>query len=202
MLEEAIALLPPSKLAKLAGQYFDVKSLKSNPGNGLGLLAQVKEFEKASLAGDYYESFAVNSKNYREMPGGTQAWIAECRRLLGRCVIAAKKSDPAEAREAMETIFGLLRHIDECLDDVVFFADEGCSWQIGVDWKTVLPSWFACLSATTDAVEYARRVIEVVDEFVKYDREMFLVVACRKASSAQRKTLVGLLGTKWRKNSS
>ena len=29
------------------------------------LLADVKLFEKASLAGEYYESFGVNSQNYR-----------------------------------------------------------------------------------------------------------------------------------------
>jgi hypothetical protein len=85
--------------------------------------------------------------------------------------------------------FGLLRHIDECLDDVVFFADEAGSWQVGVDWRKILPAWFVCLSATTDPEEYARRAVEVVDKFVKYDREKYLAVACRKASAEQRKAL-------------
>jgi len=187
MLNDAIDLLPPSKLAKLAGQYFDMKSIKSDPENDASLLAQVKTFERASLAGDYYESFAVNSKNYRDMSGGTQAWIVECRRLLDRGVTAAQTGDPAQTREAIETIFGLLRHIDECLDDVVFFADEAGSWQVGVDWGKVLPAWFVCLSATTAPEEYAHRVIEVVDEFAEYRRDEYLIVAGRKATPTQRK---------------
>lgn len=189
MLGDAIDLLPPSKLAKLAGRYFDAKSLDAGPENDTTLLAQVKTFEKASLASSYYESFAVNSKNYREMSGGTRAWIAECQRLLERCVTAARKGDPAETREAIETIFGLLRHVDECLDDIVFFADEAGSWQVGVDWGRVLPAWFVCLSATTDPEEYARRAIEVVGEFAEYNRDKYLAVAGRKATPAQRKAL-------------
>ena len=194
MLDDAIGLLPPSKLAKLAGQYLDVKSLQQYaPKVDASLLAQVKAFEKASLAGDYYESFSVNSKNYREKSGGTRAWIAECRRLLDRCVAEAAKGKPAETRDAIETIFGLLRHIDECLDDVIFFADEAGSWQVGVDWRKVLPAWFVCLSRTTDPAEYAGRVIEIVSEFVNYDRDKHLAVARRKASPAQRKALAQTL---------
>ena len=30
------------------------------------LVADLKKFEKASLAGDFYESFNVNSKNYMD----------------------------------------------------------------------------------------------------------------------------------------
>ena len=124
MLDDAIELLPPSKLAKLAGQYLDVKSLESAPKVERSLLALVKAFEKASLAGDYYESFSVNSRNCQEMSRGTRARIAECRRLLDRCVAEVTKGKPVETREAIEAIIGLLRHIDECLDDVIFFADE------------------------------------------------------------------------------
>jgi hypothetical protein len=42
--------------------------------------------------------------------------------------------------QAFEIVFGLLDHIDECQDDVVFFADEGGSCQIGFDWEKVLPA--------------------------------------------------------------
>ena len=39
----------------------------------------------------------------------------------------------------MDILFGLLNHIDKGNDSVVFFADEGGSWQVGVDWAKVLP---------------------------------------------------------------
>ena len=47
--------------------------------------------------------------------------------LEGSNNLAAKKEKPAELREAMDILFGLLDHIDECRDDVIFFADEGGS---------------------------------------------------------------------------
>lgn len=37
-----------------------------------------------------------------------------------------------------EDVFYML---DDAID-VIFFADEGGSWQVGVDWERVLPPWF------------------------------------------------------------
>jgi hypothetical protein len=48
---------------------------------------------------------------------------------------SAKRSESAEVRQAMDILFGLLDHIDECLDGVIFFAEEGGSWQVGADWN-------------------------------------------------------------------
>ena len=188
MLDDAIGLLPPAKLAKLAERYVDLASLQATKSTG-GLLAEVKAFEKAGRKGAYYESFAVNSKNSMEMSGGTRAWIAECRRFLDCCVKASDKGKPGETCNAFEIIFTLLAHIDECLDDVVFFADEGGSWQVGVDWPTVLSAWFACLAAVAEPDEYARRVIDRVDRYARYDRDTHLTTAANLASSAQVKAL-------------
>jgi hypothetical protein len=57
--------------------------------------ADVTAFQKASLAGRYYQAFAVDSKYYTEESSGTLAWIAYCRRLLESCVAHSKKEDPA-----------------------------------------------------------------------------------------------------------
>jgi len=127
MLDDAIELLPEARLYKIAKKYLDMKRLRpdAEPATTPSLLTDAQRFQKASLAGEYYESFNVNSKNCREKSAGTRAWIAQYYRLLDRCVISARASDPAEVREAMDILFGLLDHIDECLDDVIFFADEG-----------------------------------------------------------------------------
>ncbi len=136
------------KLLKLVKRYLDPSELEPDGKDRGNLLSDVKAFEKASLSGEYYESFNVNSKNCTEKSTGTRAWIADCHRLLDCCTTQAKKGDPVDVRQAFEIIFGLLDHIDECLDDVIFFADEAGSWQVGVDWNKVLPSWFRVLSAT------------------------------------------------------
>jgi len=191
MLDDAIELLPRAKLHKLAKKYLDLKQLRQDaePATSPSLLADVKRFEKASLAGEYYESFGVNSKNYTQQSAGTSSWIAEYLRLLDRCVIKAKKSNPVEVREAMDILFGLLNHIDKGNDDVIFFADEGGSWQVGVDWAKVLPVWFKVLSATAEPQEYAERITALLSCQYRYGRDKMLAIARRTATTHQRKAL-------------
>jgi len=196
MLDDAIELLPRAKLHKLAKKYLDLKRLRpdAEPATSPSLLADVKRFEKASLAGEYYESFGVNSKNYTQQSAGTSAWIAEYLRLLDRCVINAKKSNPVEVREAMDILFGLLNHIDKGNDDVIFFADEGGSWQVGVDWARVLPAWFKVLSATAEPEEYAERITALLSCHYRYGRDKMLAIARRTATTHQRKALAEVEG--------
>jgi hypothetical protein len=166
-----------------------VKQLRPDAVGKKSLLADVRAFETASRAGKYYESFNVNSKNFMDKSTGTRAFIADCDRLLDRCVTQAPKGDAAEIREAIELVLGLLRSIDECNDDIIFFADEAGSWQVGVDWAKVLPAWILCLSRTSEPDEYARSVLECVDEFDKHDRVKHLAAARRLGTAAQRKAL-------------
>ena len=191
MLDDAIALLPPAKLHQIAQKYLDLKSLRpdSEIKTKANLLTAVKAFDKTSRAGEYYESFMVNSRNYMEQSTGTTAWIAEYRRLLDRCVAAEKKGTPADVREAFGILFELLDCIDECNDDVIFFADEGGSWQVGVDWERVLPPWFRVLSATAAAEEYAERVTALLDHHYNYGRDTMLAVARKAATPEQREAL-------------
>src|SRR5262245_56280896 len=66
MLDDAVELLSPAKLHKIAKKYLDLKRLRpaGEKATSPSLLTDVKRFEKASLAGEYHESFGVNSRNY------------------------------------------------------------------------------------------------------------------------------------------
>ena len=196
MLDDAIELLPPAKLRKVAKKYFDLKRLRPDAEKATkpSLLTDVKLFEKASFAGKYYASFSVNSQNYTQKSAGTSAWIAEYLRLLDYCVINAKKSNPAEVREAMDILFRLLNHIDEGHDDVIFFADEGGSWQVGVDWAKVLPVWFEVLSDTAEPEEYAEQITALLSCHYRYGRDKMLAIARRTATTHQRKALAEVGG--------
>jgi len=191
MLDDAIDLLPPAKLHKIVRKYLDVKRLCSDGEKATrpNLLAGVRAFEKASLAGEYYESFAVNSKNFMEQSKGTTGWIAECRRLLDRCLDQAKTGDPTEVRQAFDIIFGLLDRIDEGREDIIFFADEAGAWQVGVHWEKVLPPWFKVLSATAEPEEYAQRVFGLLKHHYDYGSATMLAVAGKVATPAQRQAL-------------
>jgi hypothetical protein len=193
MLDDAIELLPQAKLHKIAKKYLDLKRLRPDAEKATtsNLLTDVKHFEKTSLAGEYYESFDVNSRNCTQMSAGTSAWIAQYLRLLYRCVMVAKKGNPEEVRGGMDILFGLLKHIDEGRDDVVFFADEGGSWQVGVDWPKVLPAWFKVLSVTAEPEEYAERITALISRHYSYGRDKMLAIARRTATADQRQALTG-----------
>lgn len=202
MLVDAIDLLPPAKLHRIVGKYLDLGSLRPevDKETKANLLADVEAFEKASRAGEYYESFNVNSKNYTERSTGTTAWIAEHRRLLDRCVAEAKKGNPAEVRRAFEILFALLDYIDECNDDVVFFADEGGSWQVGTDWGRVLPPWFEVLAVTAGPEEYAERIMSLLEHHCSYGRDTMLAVARKAATPQQREALANAADRKARRH--
>jgi hypothetical protein len=189
MLDEAILALPPAKLVDLARRYLGPAVLEPEKKARGTLLAAVQEFERASLKGEYHESFNVNSRNYDRKSPGTSSWLAECERLFNRCAARAGTGSPQEVARSFDILLRLLDHVDEGEDDVVFFADEGGSWQVDVDWEKVLPAWFTVLSATAKPEEYARRVVEVIDSHCRYHRKPLLAVARRRASAEQRRLL-------------
>jgi hypothetical protein len=89
----------------------------------------------------------------------------------------------------MDILFGLLSRIDDCRDDIVFFADEAGSWQVGVNGERVLPAWFKVLSATTEPEEFVTRITTLLSRHYRYGRDKMLAVARRAATPQQRTAL-------------
>ncbi|MGC2890299.1 MAG: hypothetical protein WB627_14610, partial [Candidatus Acidiferrum sp.] len=58
MLDDAITLLPETKLRKLIAQYLNPHEFRPDSAKKVELLADVKAFQKASLAGEYHQAFA------------------------------------------------------------------------------------------------------------------------------------------------
>ncbi|WP_291981412.1 hypothetical protein [Candidatus Accumulibacter sp. ACC005] len=142
--ERAIELVPKATLKALVGDYVHVDDLAEASATPNAFLDEVQTFHIDSLAGRYFEDFAVNSSNCTDIPGASDAFIAEFKRLLlAGCISAADSGQYEVARQAFELLFGLLRHIDECHDDVLFFADEGGSWQLGIDWHSAFAAYFS-----------------------------------------------------------
>ena len=189
LLDRAIELLPPTKLRKLVEPYMTPEDLEPDDEVADDLLKTVTDFQRKSVDGEYYQSFMVNSKNYTEMSKGTRVWITDCNRLLDSCLKAVSKGNIKQAGEAFEILFDLLSEIDREPDAIVFFADEGGSWQVGCDWRNILPAWFKCLSVAASPDDYAKKVVSIIDGFVHYDRDRFLTSARRAASNEQQKVL-------------
>ena len=187
--ERAIEIVPRTKLQVLVGDMISLEDLAGGRRGSASLLDEVRKFHAESLDGEYYESFNVNSKNFMDLSEGTETFIAEFDRLLGKCVRASAKRSLGPVREAFELLFDLLRRIDEDPDSVVFFADEAGSWQVGVDWREALPAYFQCLASTTSGEDYACEVDRAITDFADYERPKHLAAARRVASAEQKAAL-------------
>jgi hypothetical protein len=193
--QRAIEMLPSAALPALLGDIVAIERSMQATAQAPSLLDEVRAFSASSLSGKFHEGFDVNGRSCTQQSRGTDAFIAEFDRLLGRCVLAAHSQASAIVCQGFEILFDLLRHIDEGLDDVVFFADEGGSWCIGVDWRKALPAYFSCLAQTTSAKEFAGSVHRVIGDFVDHDRDRFVEEARRVASIAQRAFLDAMPAT-------
>jgi hypothetical protein len=189
IVERALELVPSAKLKALVGGFVPIEPLAATESGAVSLLDEVRKFHAESMNGQCYESFAVNSRNFTQKSERTEAFIAELDRLLGMCIRVAAKRPRSPMREALELLFALLRHIDKGHDDVIFFADEGGSRQVGVDWRPALAAYFRCLADGASAEEFAHAVDQAIKAFAEYERPRHLAAARRVASAAQRAAL-------------
>ena len=187
MFDDALELLTPEQVMLIVRRYISAKLLQQiiGPPDTRSLLEQVRAFDASARAGAYYVSFDVNSKNCMTHSKGTRGFIAECCRLFDRCVAVEASADPRELRTAFDLLIDLLRYIDEAHDDVIFFADEGGSWAVSVDWRRVMPAWLGCLSKTSAPSDYASRAIEVIDSLEGPSRDEHLSTAAAVATPEQ-----------------
>ena len=145
-LDRAIDLLPDDAIPELIADYVHLRDVLTHEATQPDVLRAIREFHRESMAGRYYQSFNVNSRNSTEKSRGTEIFIADHSRLVEACLRAERSGDLETAAEGLELLVALMREIDRCERDIVFFADEAGSWQVGVLWDRVLPAWFRSLS--------------------------------------------------------
>lgn len=200
--ERVIALVSQEQLGALLG---DIVQINAAPGDatpdasatvvGPSLLDEVRAFHDAAINGEFYENVETNGGCRREQSRGTDAFVAEFDRLMRRCVCASETGIEHGVddgfghgvRDSFELLFALLRHIDEGHNDMLFFADEGSSLDVGVIWRVVLPAYFKCLAETEAASpeDFARAVDQVITDFAGYDRGTYMDAARFVANYAQ-----------------
>jgi len=196
MLYEAIEWLSEPELAALAARFLPKESFSPAGDSPKGLVAEVQAFDLEARRGDYFVSFFRNSRNYTDLSKGTAAFAAECCRLLGRCVAEARQGDLVAVRNALDILLTLLRAVDKTDDEIVFFADEGGVWILGIDWPPVLHAWFLCLARSANSEEYARLAVNAIDDFEGWRRDMHVAAAIELADERQRQAVRALVAQK------
>lgn len=204
--ERAIELVSVDQMATLLADIvqINVDPTDARPDDSVtilepSLLDQVRSFHDAAMNGEFYEHVEINNTGRQGQSAGTDAFIAEFDRLIRRCVGAvAADIEPGvrdilsrEVPDCFELLFALLCHIDEGNDDVLTFADDGSSLDVGVNWRVVLPAYFVCLAEieASSPEEFARAVDHVISDFAGRDRPHYMDAACTAANDAQRTAL-------------
>jgi hypothetical protein len=162
--ERAIEIVSNAEPGALVGDVVRLP-LRVDGDAAAPLLDEVRKFHDASMRGDYYDSFQVNSKNCMGKSKGTDAFTAGFERLTGMCVCSAAKGSHASVREAFDLLFALLRRLDEHPDTVAFFAGEAGSWQMGVDGRAVLSAYFRCLADCTSGEDFTHEAARVISDW-------------------------------------
>ena len=187
--ERATQRLSTPQLRALLADVMPLHDVDSTASTAASLSDEVAQFHAASMGGQFYEACPIGAKGDACTSRATDAFIAEFDRLIRQCIRAAPTAPPQTVRDAFERLFNLLRHLDKGNDDLLFFADDGGSLDIGVDWHAVFPVYFRCVAQTTSADVFREVVDQVIRAFASAQRPHHVRTAGRAANPAQKRAL-------------
>ena len=150
------------------------------------LLSEVEVFYELSLDQHYYSPFAVNSKNYRNIPEDTSEWIYKISNFL---IWSAKLTELGQhkcAVECFEKLYELIDAVDS--GDEIIFAEECGSWMITADEKIYNRAFITSLSKIRESdEEFIDSVIPLIknDTYESFNYKTVLEIA----TTAQKELL-------------
>jgi hypothetical protein len=190
LLDRAIAIIPQDRLPEIIEGYLDLDELiVDDDAIKTSLIEEVRNFSQQSLAGVYYESFNVNSRNHMEQSPGTINWIDEFLTMMERCISESTATEPATVIESFDLLIHLLQEIDDDCDSIVFFADEGGAWQVWSSWEKLIPPYCQALAAIAKPKEYAQKIFDLIQKNDRHDSDQHFQQALSIANAPQKKAL-------------
>ncbi len=190
LLSRAFDRLDDPEVFDVVWDYVHAEDVVLRDAEGTDFLSQIEAFHAKAVRGGFYQSFDVNSRNYMQKSAGTENFIAAHHRHTERCVRAAQGGHHDDARKGFELLVDLVRRIDDNPDDIVFFADEAGSWQLGVRWEQLIDAWAATISHL-DPDAWAEYVDEHVLWVEYYERDRARERFAAIATADQRIALTG-----------
>lgn len=122
------------------------------------LYARIEAFYQSSIRGDYYASFAINSKNFMHVPAETDEWFSEVGYYLDEAAKLVDKKAFAVANQCFEKLYAI---IDEMEEGDVVFADEYGTWMIAAQ-SDYASAYIKSLSQAEDAETFAEKVLPLL----------------------------------------
>ncbi len=187
-----------SDLLEILGRAFDEMSpkvqravfleliQKSRPArlDGPSPLEDVEEFHRDSLAGQYYEPFDINSKNFTNVPEGTDEWCDRIADLLKQATQLTSQGDHDWAVKCFDMLFDLIGKME--YGEEIVFADEMGSWMIPIDEKDWIPAYMTSLAATAEPAEFAAKALPVISRDSGHSFSGRAYTSARKAANKEQ----------------
>lgn len=152
------------------------------------LLAEIKQFQKNSLAGVYYAPFDINSKNFMDVPEETEDWFEELSDFLKASTQLTRQSDHAHAVACFKILYELINTMER--GEEIVFADELGSWMIQGDEKEYLAAYLTSLAATASPEEFSATAAPLIKRDSRHSfADQVYPTALRTADEAQREHL-------------
>ena len=152
------------------------------------LLPSIKRFHRESLAGKFYASFNVNSKNWMHIPKETEAWFDHLGRYLTKSADLTKQGLHQEAVAGFSLLYELIGAMEA--GDEIVFADELGGWMIPVDEKKVLSAYLKSLAATASPERYAAVALPLIKRDAQNNFSDKVYASALRAAQADQKALL------------
>ena len=144
LLQDAYNTMNTEQRRYVFGEFAE-QELQSAKINGRELLERIHHFHRDSLNGTYYAPFAINSKNFMDIPEETEEWFDILGDCLKRSAKLTEQEDHAQAVECFTLLYELIDTMER--GEEIVFADECGSWMIPGDEKTFVQAYVTSLAA-------------------------------------------------------
>jgi hypothetical protein len=187
--ERAIEIVPRAKLGALVGDMVRLDQLAEGKRGAAPLLDEVRKFHEASLRGEYYDSFGVNSKNFMDKSEGHRGVYRRVR-TAGRQVRLRRREGAAAsgARGFRVVLRAASPHRRGSRQRRLLRRRAGLvAGRRGL--AAALPAYFRCLADGSSSEEFAREVDRAISDFADYERPRHLAAARRVGNAEQKAAL-------------
>jgi len=134
------------------------KFLAEAPSDGEEILNSVQKFIAASLNGDYYAPFDINSKNFMNVPEETDMWFEKLAELLTESLQLSQQGDHISAVKCFGALYELIDTV--MASGELVFADELGMWMLPIRQEPCIKAYLESAAAILEPEEY----VEVVDQ--------------------------------------
>ncbi|MFK7984046.1 MAG: hypothetical protein AB8G86_28980 [Saprospiraceae bacterium] len=179
-----INLEPKSQRDAFGDLHYELVKKEQTPDD---LLDDIENFYEKSLAGYYYESFMINSKNFSDVPEETDEWFDELSHYLDFTSYLVEAKNYKIAVKCFKILFELIDKMEA--GEEIVFAHELGNWMIHAN-SDYIENYVIALAQTLSVEEYVAILIPLIksDSYFSFANKVYKKVKTH-SSQAQLKVI-------------